>query len=173
MTKLRNVAYSKGQVKIQQMAFVLVATIIFFVIVAIFYTSIKFSSIKEEASDFRKQEVIESVRKISGSPEFLWGNFGDCAGCVDLDKAFLLKNRNSYQNFWKDVSLLQIIRVYPLYSTEECTPQSYPRCNQITLTKKENYESYEAFVSLCRYNSGIEQDECELGKIVMGFESVE
>ncbi len=155
------------------MAFVLVATMIFFAIVGLFYFSIRFSSLKEDVGDLRRDEVIETVRKLSGSPEFSFGSWEDCAACVDFDKVMALKERNSYQNFWQDVSLLQVIRVYPEYGSEECTAGNYPNCNKITLTEKEDYESYEAFVSLCRYDGGIGFSRCELGKIVMGFESVE
>lgn len=162
----------KGQIKIQQMAFVLVAIVIFFVIVGIFYISIRFSSIRENVSDLRKEEVIETVRKISGTPEFKFESLEDCAACVDMDKLIVLKNRTTYQGFWQDISLLQVERVFPRFQTDECEPVNYPRCNKITLTKKENYESYESYVSLCRYDKDIDQTRCELGKVIMGFESV-
>jgi hypothetical protein len=164
---------SRAQMKIQQMAFVLVATVIFFVIVAIFYISIRFSSLREDVTDTRREEVIETVRKISGTPEFKYNSFEDCAACVDMDKLILLRNRTSYENFWQDVSLLQVERVYPRYETEECEIDSYPRCNQITLVKKKNFESYEAYVSLCRYDKTTDQSRCELGKVIMGFEGAD
>ena len=164
---------SKAQMKIQQMAFVLVATVIFFALVAIFYISIRFSTLKEDVTDLRKEEVIETVRKISGTPEFRLESLEDCAACVDLDKLILLKNRTTYQGFWQGISLLQVERVFPTYQTKECQLESYPRCNTITLIKKEGYESYESYVSLCRYDRSIDQIRCELGKVVMGFENVE
>ena len=176
MTQFQNAKYSKmnlkAQFKIQQMAFVLVALMVFFGIVAVFYISIRFSSLQEDVTDIRKEEVIESVRKMAGTPEFISSNWEDCASCVDLDKAWILKDKASYQDFWQDISLLQVLRVYPSYDTDECTDVSYPRCNKITLTDKGNYEAYEAFVSLCRYDSAISQVRCELGKVVMGFEAV-
>ena len=173
MEILQNVRYSKGQFKIQQMVFVLVATMIFFGIVAIFYVSIRFGSIKGDVQDERQEAVLAQVRKMAGTPEFVWSSWEDCASCVDMDKVFLLKNRTSYQGFWKDVSLLKVSRVEPRYGTEECTSVSYPRCNKITLIEKPGYQSYESFVSLCRYDGSIGQPRCELGKIVMGFEGVE
>ncbi len=172
MMQSQNAKCSKGQFKIQQMAFVLVALMIFFGIVAVFYVSIRFSSLKGDVSDIRKEEVIESVRKMAGTPEFISTNWEDCASCVDLDKVFVLKDKASYQGFWQDINLLQVLRVYPSYSSDECTANSYPRCNKITLTDKGNYEAYEAFVSLCRYDYSIGQERCELGKVVMGFEAV-
>ncbi len=173
MEILQSARYSKGQFKIQQMVFVLVATMIFFGIVAVFYVSIRLGSIKGDVQDERQEAVIAQVRKMSGTPEFIWSAWEDCASCVDIDKVFLLKNRTSYQGFWKDVALLKLVRVYPRYQTSECTTVSYPRCNEITLIEKPGYQSYEAFVSLCRYDGAIEQSRCELGKVVIGFEGVE
>ncbi len=173
MKRYQNARYSRGQFKIQQMAFVLVATIIFFAIVAVFYVSIRFSSLREDVGDSRKEEVVEMVRKIAGTPEFIWSNWEDCASCIDLDKVKFLKGRTQYQEFWQDISLLKVVRVYPLYDSDECAAANYPRCNSITLIEKENFEAYEAFVSLCRYDEDIGQERCELGKVIMGFESVE
>ncbi|MGV8142879.1 MAG: hypothetical protein ACP5NS_04600 [Candidatus Pacearchaeota archaeon] len=172
MANLPLVKYSRGQFKIQQMVFVLVATLILFAIVAVFFVSIRFGGLQTDVEEGRKAEVLEQVRKITGTPEFIWSNWEDCASCVDLDKAFLIKNRTAYEGFWRDITILKFSRVYPKYSTEECTPQSYPRCNSITLTQKENYESYESFVSLCRYDGTDGEVRCELGKVIMGFEGV-
>jgi hypothetical protein len=163
----------KAQLKIQQMAFVLVAMMVFFGIVAIFYVTIKYSSIKENVGDLREEEVIEIVRKISGSPEFLWSDFEDCSSCIDLDKVFILKSRDSYKNFWQGISLLKVKRIYPVYDGGECVSANYPECDEITLVEKENIQAHEAFVSLCWYDSSIEQSRCELGKVIMGFEVVE
>lgn len=166
-----DVMRSKGQMQIQQMAFVLVATVVFFVIVGIFYISFRFSSINQNVGDLKKQGVIETVRGISGSPEFSWNSFEDCPGCIDLDKVFVLKNRPTYKNFWGDIPLMKVERVYPLYNSTECNEQSYPRCNEITFVDNGNYEAYEAFVSLCRYEGESEQVRCDLGKVIMGFEN--
>ncbi len=166
------VKFSKGQFKIQQMVFVLVAILIFFGIVAVFYVSIKFGSVKQDVQDERKEAVIAQARKMVGTPEFIWTSWEDCASCIDLDKVFLLKNRTAYQGFWKDIALLKISRVSPQYSTSECTAVSYPRCNEITLIEKEGFQSYESFVSLCRYDDEIGQARCELGKVIVGFEGV-
>ena len=173
MAILQNVKYSKGQFKIQQMVFVLVATIIFFAVVAVFYVSIRFGSLRSDVEDQRKEAVLEQVRKIASTPEFIWTNWEDCSACVDMDKVFLLKNRTAYQGFWNEIALLKMSRVYPRYGTEECAANSYPRCNSITLKREEGFESYEAFISLCRYDESASHVICELGKVIMGFEGVD
>jgi hypothetical protein len=169
---LLHVKYSKGQFKIQQMVFIIVAIIILFGIVSVFFVSIKFSSLRSDVEDLRKEAVLTQVRKMAGTPEFIWISSDDCSSCVDLDKIFLIKERNSYKGFWTDVSLLKVSRVYPLYETKECTTESYPRCNSITLVNKGEFEAYESFVSLCRFDDLLKQTKCELGKVIMGFEGV-
>lgn len=166
------VKYSKAQFKIQQMVFVIVAILVLFGIVSVFFVSIKFGSLKSDVEDLRKDAVLTQVRKMAGTPEFNWVDSDDCSSCIDLDKVFLLKSRNSYKGFWQDVSLLKISRTYPLYDTGECSSESYPRCNSITIVEEGDFEGYESFVSLCRFDSEIKQTKCELGKIIMGFEGV-
>lgn len=155
------------------MVFIIVAIIILFGIVSVFFVSIRFGSLRSDVEDLRKDAVLTQVRKMAGTPEFIWISSDDCSSCVDLDKIFLLKERNSYQGFWTDISLLKVRRAYPLYETEECTVESYPRCNSVTLINKGNFEAYESFVSLCRFDGELKQTKCELGKIMMGFEGVE
>lgn len=158
--------YSRGQIKIQQMAFVLVAIMIFFAIVALFYISIRSAGLKGDVNALREDEARESVKKISGSPEFAWSTT-DCASCIDLDKVMALKERESYRDFW-DFPLLQIEKIYP-ESSGECTLQNYPECRTITLIKEQDYIAHSAFVALCRYEGSI--SKCELGKVYIGFRS--
>lgn len=167
-----HVGFSKGQLKIQQMAFVLVAFIILLGLVAVFFISVKTSSLRKDASSIKHEQAQELVRKLAGTPEFAWTS-EDCASCVDLDKIMALKNRTSYRNLWgESITLLQIRRVYPSPGEEiECTNGNYPACTKITLLdKRENYTSEDAFVALCHIEPQA-YAKCDLGKIVMGVSS--
>jgi hypothetical protein len=166
---------SRGQMKIQQMAFVLVALMIFFAIVALFYFSIKVQVLQEDVETLREEDVIETVRKMSGAPEFAWTSAGDCTSCIDLDKVLMLKNRTSYKGFWRDIALLQVVRIHPSSEEgKECTRENYPNCDTITLVdENKNLRGHKAFVALCRYEGIKGYTKCELGKIVMAFETVE
>tara|TARA_Y100000310_G_scaffold324932_1_gene387574 strand:+ start:479 stop:997 length:519 start_codon:yes stop_codon:yes gene_type:complete len=168
-----NVNYSKGQLKIQQMAFVLVATIIFFALVFLFYSVVRFSSLEDDVESLREQEIIETIRQISATAEFSWTR-EDCASCIDMDKVLMLKEREAYQGFWKKIPLLQIERVYPRHGGQECTKQNYPECDFITIIEEEtNLVARSSFVSLCRYEPGESYYKCELGKIIMAYETIE
>ena len=102
-----HVNYSKrGQIKIQQMAFVLVAIMIFFSFAALFYFSLSVSKLKGDAEDLREKEVKETVRRLAGSPEFSWTVY-DCPTCIDLDKVMVLKDLESYNGFLEENSLVK------------------------------------------------------------------
>lgn len=163
------VSSSRAQIKIQQMAFVLVAFMILFGIVALFYVSIKTSSLKTEATELRHDQARELVRKLASYPEL---RSSECASCVDLDKALVLKKRKSYDGFWgKNIAFLKIKMIYPSNNTKEieCSVGTYPACNTITLiNSNETYVSEEAFIAVCRYEGNEGYVKCELGKIVIG-----
>src|SRR3989344_694999 len=133
-TKYYHVKYSKAQLKIQQMAFVLVAIVVFFSIVALFYFAINLSGIKSNYESLEEQKTSEMVRKLSGLPELRWEG---CSSCVDLDKALLLKNRTSYKGFW-GLEYLSVEVVYPKVESRECDKGVYPNCNKITIVGNNN-----------------------------------
>ena len=166
--------YSKGQLKIQQMAFVLIAFIILFGLVLMFYVSLRLSSVKVDVNELRHANAQELVRKLAGTPEFAWTS-DDCASCIDIDKVFALKNRSAvYRSFWgAQVKMLRVETVYPAAQREiECVPSTYPDCNRITLIEQgAGYQTDEAFVALCRMEGQPSYTRCALGKIIMGVAS--
>ena len=160
----------KGQMKIQEMAFVLVAIIIFFAMVALVYLSIRLSSLREDVTLQREQSARELVKKLSDIPEFSWA---DCSGCIDADKVLVLKNRASYKKLW-DVDYLMVEKVYPNKTKIECNKANYPDCTTITLIN--NTKDYgaptSAFVALCRYEADGDYTKCELGKIYASAKAI-
>ena len=154
----------KAQMKIQEMAFVLIAIMIFFAMVALVYFAIRLSSLTENVQAEREASARELARKLSDIPEFSWA---ECSGCVDADKVIALRDRAAYKSLW-DVDYLMVEKVYPNSTDMECTLVNYPNCKTITIVN--NTKDYgvpvSAFVSLCSFNS--EKGgyvKCELGKI--------
>lgn len=169
-----NYSNRKGQLKVQEMAFVLVAIMIFFAIVAIFYISVRFNSLENRVIDQRSEEAKETIRKLAYTPEFAWTS-GDCEGCVDMDKALLLKDqsRKYYQNLW-NLDYLSIEVLYPKREGE-CTKSSYPNCKSLVIINKtSNFGTVEgSFVSVCRQEfSQRGYARCELGIIYAAGEGI-
>lgn len=162
-----------GQMKIQQMAFMLIAIVLFFALVAMFVIVFKFSGLKESAAVLEEKNAMLLVAKLANSPEFSCeGAFGSGrTNCIDIDKVMMLKeNIAKYRDFW-GVSDIEIRKIYPKSASDIiCNTESYPDCNIIRLRSSEIAGTGVAnFVSLCRKERT--GDKCELGKIIVSYET--
>jgi hypothetical protein len=163
---ISSVSYSRGQLKIQQMAFVLVAVMIFFALVSIFFFTVRIADLEESAENLAELEAQEIVRKLSTSAEFEFDIKRGCTNCVDVDKILVLKERQGYKDFW-NLDYLAVERVSP-GGKGECYRGIFPNCGTITIVNKtKNFgKTSSAFVSLC-YWTGNQNGyvKCEIGKI--------
>src|SRR3989338_1769096 len=156
----------RGQMKIQEMAFVLVALMIFFALVAVFYLSVRGGMLEQRVQDQSDEHAMEAVRQLAATPEFTWS---ECKGCIDLDKVFILKNqiaRGARVEALKDYDYLVVETMYPAREGGECTPAIYPACNRTSVvTSSASYGiAVSSFVTVCRWDSE-EQRVCELGRL--------
>ena len=162
----------RAQMKIQEMAFVLVAIMIFFALVAIVYFSILSGNLKKDAVTLREDEAKELVRKMASSPEFTLND--QCASCIDVDKVIALKDRNGYEGFW-GLDYLAVEFIYP-GREGECNRANYPNCKRITIVGNsvEIGKASEAFVSLCRFEPSQEigYEKCEMGRILVSGKGI-
>jgi hypothetical protein len=165
----------KSQLQIQEMAFMLVAVIFFFVLVGLFVASIMYSNLHEQATEIAESRTLTSVTNIADSPEF------NCvlskSNCVDGDKLISLINKTSYKNFWA-FSSLKLVKFNAFNKDEkqmiQCTRANYPDCDLFMVYDRhvENERSIASYVALCRkeYENGYTYDKCELAKLVAGTE---
>ena len=162
-----------AQMKIQQMAFMLIAVTLFFVLVGMFFVKVLFSNIKESASLLEEQNALLLVTKLANSPEFSCQNAfgGTKINCIDSDKIMALKNNiNKYSGFW-GVSGIEIRKIYPEGSRIECTSENYPECDDIKLIPGRG-TGVGNFIASCRKENinNLIQDKCELAKIIVYYE---
>ncbi len=167
----------KAQMKIQQMAFMLIGVVLFFSLVAMFVIVFKFSGLRESASALEEKNAMLLVTKLANSPEFSCGNaFGTGkTNCVDADKVMILKDSiNKYSNFW-GASNIEIRKTYPASSSEVfCTRSTYPNCNIIQLITNETVGTgVSNYISLCRKSSleGSAYDKCEIAKLIVSYKT--
>ena len=166
----------KAQLKIQQMAFMLMAITLFFVLVGMFVLVFRFSGLKESATALEEKNAMLLVIKLANSPEFSCGEaFGsNRINCIDSDKVMMLKeNTAKYAGFW-GVAEIQIRKIYPNTGGIICTPTNYQNCDIIEVFSK-NVNSLPPasnFVSLCRKESYNEEiyNKCELAKLMVSSE---
>ena len=158
----------KAQMKIQQMSFMLLAVVLFFVIVGLFYLSIRVQGVKESAEDLQKQAAVSIAGELANSPEFTCGK---PFLCVDADKLIVMLNRPEYAGFWP-VDGIKVVRVFPLKNMTECNKNNYPECDVFSVvdTGKSNIVYFSTFVSVCRKDekNGFAYDKCELGRLMIG-----
>ena len=164
-----------GQMKIQQMAFMLIAVTLFLVMAGMFILVIRFSSLQDTAELLKERNALLLVSKIADSPEFSCGNaFGEPrSNCIDTDKVMALtKNLQDYSGFW-GVDGINITKVYPVdgVAGAECTLENYPECGKVTILNAESGTGVSNFVSLCRKESQDSDiyDKCELGRIIITY----
>jgi len=163
----------KGQLKIQEMAFMIVAVIIFFVLVGLFVFSIFFSNLQKEATEIIEDKTISAITNLADTPEFTCGE----PNCVDADKLMSLIGKENYKNFW-DFSSLSVIKFSGFDKNGkdlvECNLGNYPNCDKFIVYDKKinNEKKISSFVALCRkeYENEYTYDKCEVAKLVAGSE---
>lgn len=166
-----------GQMKIQQMAFMLIAVVIFFVLVGLFIVVFRYSSVEESAGILEEKNALLLVTKLAESPEFACErSFGSgMVSCVDTDKVMMLREIiDDYEDFW-GVTNVEVRKTYPASDEDVyCTLDNYPNCNIIRLRDEELEGTGIAnYVSVCRKSSmgGAPIDKCEIGKIIVLYET--
>jgi hypothetical protein len=165
----------KGQLKIQQMAFMLIAVTFLFALVGIFFLAINLYNLQKTATGLEEDNALLLVSKLANSPEFSCGNSfgGSRSNCIDFEKLIVLQGMISkYQNFW-GVAKIQIRKIYPEDETL-CTSGNYPNCGIIKLLDKNvNSTAFTSnFVSLCRkdLSDNAIYDKCELAVLMVAGE---
>ena len=166
----------KAQLKIQEMSFMLVAIMIFFLIVGLFGVSVFYSNLKQSANEIKEQGAIFLVNSLAESPEF---NYKGKSNCVDEDKLIGLMNSKSYSEFW-DFTSIVVLRSsgFDKESFIECgyedSLENYENCDSFVVYDKgvENEQKISSFVALCHteYENYYAYDKCELGRLVVGVE---
>lgn len=130
----------KAQMKIQQMAFMLVAVMIFFAMVAIVYFTIVFARIQDTADDLREREAKELARQMSSTPELMFSQGSSpFSASLDFDKAhFLSQNLDFKRKYW-NLEYLMIEKVYPppTQNQEDCALY-YPDCKELVIIDNAN-----------------------------------
>ncbi|MBM3230131.1 hypothetical protein FJZ22_00540 [Candidatus Pacearchaeota archaeon] len=150
----------RGQLKIQEMAFVIVALVLLFALLAIFFTSWRLHSVKDEVTALQEYAGGQLVGQLVNTPELE----GPCQGCVSWDSAWILAQRNgTIGDRWNvDYLAVEILGI-----NQTCTGQTYPACGQITIVPGKAYGTAQrAFSAVCYWDHTIKQERCQLGMIL-------
>ena len=177
--KMKIIKKTKAQMKIQQMAFMLMAVTLLFVLAGLFFLVVGLSGLKDSATDLREKNAMLLVTRLSNSPEFSCGRAFDNAGtnCIDADKVMIVReNAGKYKDYWGEVSNIKIEKIYPSENNIECNLGNYPDCSTIRILGNETSGYYSSnFVSLCRKATDGKEvyDKCEVAKLFVSYNEVE
>jgi len=169
----------KGQFKIQQTAFMLLAITLFFILVGLFYFSIRMSSMQKASEELEKKRLSGLLTKLSSNPELKCNEGVMGLDCIDADKAMVLKGKTQYQELF-GVSSLIIRKIYPaenLVGVIECSQGNYPNCNQIRVFGESSVSPISVYVALCRKerdsaNLDYVYDKCEIGLLMADIKKI-
>ncbi len=157
----KNNKNKKAQFKIQEMAFVLVAVIVLFGIVMIFFARFQLAGIQKSASELRKEQAIVTLHTIAAMPELRCSSGGEI-NCIDIDKLEgFMTVRNRYYFLWKNA-----------YFSQVRIEQFYPEGQEYILyvEPEQDSVSYSTYLPLCK--QGKFDYECTIGKITVSSKTV-
>jgi len=159
----------KGQMKIMQMAFMIVAVFIFFVLVGLFFLSIQLGNIRGNAAQLQRDQAISSLRVIADMPELNYDSRESMT--LDEDKLRIMSGNLSrtYDLYWP-VASIGVYKIYPEFDEEKRCPGTDCNYYEIYDSGQGDVETYSTFVSICKKmkESGSVYDKCEVGKLVVG-----
>ena len=133
---LNNVNNKRAQFKIQETAFMILGVVLFFVLVGLFWLTLKSSSLNKDVADLKQEEATTLALTIADSPELTCG-----VQCVDYDKLQALKNTRLFETVWP-IRSLEIRKIYPKTTTGnktgivECNSGNYDTCNLLVIENK-------------------------------------
>jgi len=164
---------NKAQMKIQQMAFMILAVFLFFILVGLFFLSIEFRGLRQKAMLLQEESAVSSLKVISDMAEI---NFDSSETLVlDEDKLRILLGDfgKYYETFWP-VSSIKVYKIYPAGEIIKCPSLN---CNyyEIYNSGQKNVKEYSTYVSICRKIKEFSYvyDKCEIGKLVVGVKTNE
>ena len=163
----------KGQLRIQEMSFMIVAVIIFFVLVGLFAFSIIYSNLHKQATEITEGRTLSAITNLADSPEFTCGE----PNCVDADKLMGLIGKKNYEKYWS-FSSLSVVKSSGFNKSEtemiKCSLSNYPDCDEFVVYNRGvvNEKKISNFVALCRkeYENDYTYDKCGIAKLVAGSE---
>jgi hypothetical protein len=165
----------KAQLRIQEMAFMLLAVFLFFTLVGLFALTLFYNNLNDSAFQIAEDRTLSSVTNLADTPEL--SCVAAKSNCVDSDKLINLVGKDIYGDLWPFSSLRVIsFRGFEKDESEliECTKANYPNCDIFTVYDKEvkNERVISTFVALCRKHleNSYTYDKCETAKIIAGTE---
>ncbi len=166
---MRNVV--KGQMKIQQMAVMIVAVFFFFVLVGLFFLGIVLKDVKGGAERLQKEQAISSLKVIADMSELNYDSTWSMS--FDEDKLRIMSGEfgRNYDLFWP-VASVGVYKVYPRFDEVKECPSVDCNYYEIWDNGQGDVKTYSTYVAICERVKGMANGRCEIGKLVVGVVDV-
>ena len=149
----------KAQMKIQEMAFVLVAVVFLGGLLLLFFARWQVGAMEQAARELRELRTVTMLRTISSMPELACTSE---ALCIDQDKLEVFNKstaiQSQYSDLWQSSSIVNV-------TVEEVYPKVTP-VKKYTIYRKatqENTVTYSTYVALC--SESLQKQSCKMAKI--------
>mgnify|MGYP006302704011 CR=1 FL=1 len=161
----------KSQLKVQEMAFMLVAVLILFALIAVFSFTILSKNITTTSNELKQEKTKAAIASLASTPEFICPN--NKPNCIDEDKLVILTSQGKELKELLGFESLKIIKQTGFNKEEEnlkqCNTANYPNCDIYTIYQgqKQNIAINTNFAALCRIEKENNQryERCEVIKI--------
>ena len=155
--------------KIQQMAFMILAVFLFFILVGLFFLGIQFRDVKKSAMQLQTEQAISSLRVIADMPELNYDSHESLS--LDEDKLRIMSGNlgSHYSEFWP-VASVKVYKIYPKFDGLVNCPALDCNYYEVYENGQESVKTYSTYVSICRRikENGYVYDRCEVGKLIVG-----
>ena len=166
-SKMKKINEKKGQLKIQEMAFVLVGVVVLGVLVVLFFVAFQNKELTQNAAYYREQRAITLIEMVASMPELRCSSsFASTSEsvCLDQDKVMTFNSskaiQNDYESLWENsyVSKIEIEEVYVNSSVRKGSTYTI-----YSKDSNENTQTYATYADLCSDDlSGL---TCKIAKI--------
>ncbi len=152
----------KAQMKIQEMAFVLVGLVLLFAFIFIIYIKLQSTGIEKETTELKQSHALSLLDRVIAMPELRCSaGFGAESLCIDKDKLDSMSKsefKDKYKTLWKGVKEIKIKEIYPESGQEYV----------IFSDEKQDYTEYSAFTRICKDKyEGVGWQQCSIGIVMV------
>jgi hypothetical protein len=168
--RLKIVGSKKAQTRIQQMAFMIVGLLFFFILVALFFLAWQYKSLRSGYELSQKDQAISSLKVISGMVELNCDSSREF--CMDEDKLEIMSKKD-YSQIWP-VASIRVLKVYPAFTRIiKCPAQG---CNEYVIydSGQSGTKEFSTYVSICKNlkENTFPYERCEIGKLLVGVKLI-
>ncbi len=158
----------RGDLQIQQMAFMLLFVFIFFAIAGLFFVMFYSKDLKSSYESGQIDLAVSSLETIANMPELNCDS--QTSFCLDEDKLYVFaSNTERYSEFWP-IAYIKVRKVYPSSNLEIRCPNTNCTYYEVYNSNQTSVIGRDTFVSICKRVPKAQgyDNECTIGRLDVG-----